>query len=145
MRGALTTAAWAGLFSMITVGTAYSGGFSRGTAPTDLLYEDGNFNMRFDARVIIPHQEFSKNVNPALVGTDFYGTYVIPSAGVKFNLSDSLRCVGTFTQNNGSAVDYAAPKIPSGKLSEDFTTDEFGFSCAVRFDAGRGIVSVIGG
>ena len=73
MRGALLkTAACVGLLSTVAVGAAYAGGFSRGTAPTDLLYEDGNFNMRFDVRVVMPHQEYSKNANPALVGTNYY-------------------------------------------------------------------------
>jgi len=150
MKGALKTVAWAGLLSM-AVGVAYAGGFSRGTAPTDLLYEDGNFNMRFDTRVVVPHQEFSKNANPALVGTSFYETYVIPSAGVKFNITDTVRCVGTYTQNTGSDVKYASPKpSPSSllmppKLSESFHTDEFGATCAVRFDVGPGVLSVLGG
>ena len=38
-----------------------------------------------------------------------------------------------------------SPKFPSGKLSEDFHTDEFGAACAVRFDVGGGVISVIGG
>ena len=144
-RSLLKTVAWAGLLAAGMVNAAFAGGFSRGTAATDLLYEDGNFNMRFDARVVVPHQTFSANVNPALVGTSFYETYIIPSAAVKFNISDNLRCAGTYTQNTGSDVEYVAPKFPTGKLSEVFTTDEFGLTCAVRFNVGQGIISVIGG
>ena len=73
----------------------------RGTADTDLLFEDENFNMRVDAQVVVPNQKFSVNVNPALVGTNFYGTYIVPSAAVKFNVTNNLRCAGTFTQNTG--------------------------------------------
>jgi long-chain fatty acid transport protein len=135
-----------GLISLAVIGVAQAGGFSRGTADTDLLYEDGNFNTRFDARVVVPTQKFSANVNPALVGTNFYGTYIIPSASIKFNLTDNFRCAGTYTQNVGADVEYAAPKFPSGKLSEDFHTDEFGATCAVRFAVGEGgVLSVIGG
>jgi long-chain fatty acid transport protein len=153
MNGALLkTAAWAGLISVLAAGAANAGGFSRGTAPTDILYEDGNFDIRFDARVVMPHQEFSKSANPALIGTNSYETYVIPSAAVKFNISDSLRCAGTYTQNNGADMKYAAPKLspsdPFGvppKLSENFHTDEFGLTCAVRFAVGPGVLSVLGG
>jgi long-chain fatty acid transport protein len=135
-----------GLLTLAAVGAAQAGGFSRGTADTDLLFEDGNFNMRFDARVVVPSQKFSTNANPALVGTSFYDNYVIPSAAVKFDLSHNLRCEGTWTQNVGASVDYAAPKFPSGKLSENFHTDEFGTACAVRFAVGsNGVISVIGG
>jgi long-chain fatty acid transport protein len=64
---------------------------------------------------------------------------------VKFNLGDNLRCVGTYTQSTGANVEYASPKIPSGKLSEEFTIDEFGATCAVRFAVGPGTISVLGG
>ena len=79
----------AGLLSLTVVGIAQAGGFSRGTADTDLLFEDGNFNMRVDARVVVPTQKFSVNANPALVGTNTYDTYMIPSAAVKFNITDN--------------------------------------------------------
>jgi long-chain fatty acid transport protein len=128
-----------------TIGAAHAGGFSRGTADTDLLYEEENFNMRVDARVVVPNQEFSANVVPGLVGTNFYGTYIIPYGTVKFNLNEYLRCAGTYTQSNGADTVYAVPKFPSGKLTEEFTTDEFGLTCAVRFQAGPGVISVLGG
>ena len=136
----------AGLLILAAVGAAKAGGFSRGTADTDLLFEEGNFNMRVDARVVVPTQKFKTNVNPALVGTNPYGTYAVPSASVKFDLTHNLRCEGTWTQNTGADTDYAAPKFPTGKLSENFHTDEFGAACAVRFDVGsNGVISVIGG
>ena len=142
----LKSVAGAGLLSMAVMGAAQAGGFSRGTADTDLLFEEGNFNMRFDARVVVPSQKFKTNINPALVGTNPYGNYIIPSAAVKFDITHNLRCEGTWTQNVGADTDYAAPKIPTGKLSENFHTDEFGAACAVRFDVGsKGVISVIGG
>jgi long-chain fatty acid transport protein len=144
-RSLLKAVAWAGLVWVGMASVAEAGGFSRGTAPTDLLYEDGNFNMRFDARAVIPHQTFKTSANPALVGTSFYDEYLIPSAGVKFNISENLRCAGTYTQNAGSDVTYEAPRVPTGKLDESFHTDEFGVTCAVRFDVGPGVLSVLGG
>jgi long-chain fatty acid transport protein len=142
----LKSAVGVGLLTLAAVGAAKAGGFTRGTADTDLLFEDGNFNMRFDARVVVPTQKFATNVNPALVGTNSYDTYIIPSAAVKFNLTDNLRCEGTWTQNVGADIIYANPKIPTGKSSENFHTDEFGTACAVRFSVGsKGVISVIGG
>src|SRR5690242_19421152 len=79
----------AALLAVALSGTAHAGGFSRGTADLDLLFEAENFNMRFDARAVVPTQKFSVNVNPALVGTNMYGTYMISSASVKFNVTDN--------------------------------------------------------
>lgn len=144
-RSHLTTLALSGLATIALMGAAHAGGFSRGTADTDTLFESENFNIRFDERVVFPNQKFSVNANPALVGTNFYGTYTIPSVAVKFNVSDNLRCEGTYTQSFGGDTEYESPKLPSGALSEVFHTDEFGAACAVRFTMGTGVLSVIGG
>src|SRR3954466_5341719 len=98
-RSPLQALIGAGLLSVVAMGAAHAGGFSRGTADTDLLFEDGNFNMRFDARVVVPHQTFSAASNPALVGTNMYGTYLIPSASFKVDLGEYFRCGGTYTDS----------------------------------------------
>ncbi len=144
-RSLLGTVASAGLLTVALVGTAQAGGFSRGTADTDILFEENNFNMRMGVTIVVPNQKFKTNPNPALVGTEFYGRYVIPSGAAKFNISENLRCAGTYTQNVGASVDYEAPAVPSGKLTEEFHTDEFGGTCAARFAAGPGFFSVLAG
>src|SRR5262245_2291159 len=76
MERSLKTLTLAGLLSA-SASWAHAGGFSRGTADTDILYEPGNFNMRVGATVVVPNQKFKTNVNPALVGTNFYGNYIV--------------------------------------------------------------------
>src|SRR5262245_46666179 len=136
---------WAGLLSLVAISSAKAGGFTRGSADIDTLFEEENFDLRVDARAVVPSQKFSVSANPALVGTNFLGAFAIPSAALKFNLSQNLRCEGTFTESNGATLEYAAPRIPTGTTSEVFTTNEFGAACLVRFDAGPGVFSVIGG
>lgn len=130
--------------SLALAGTAFAGGFSRGTADTDILYEDGNFNMRSGATYVSPHREFTRNPNPALVGTSYTGDYLIPSAAMKLNLADNFRCAGTFVQNTGGDARYAAPTA-SGKVLEEFTTYETAATCGVSFDVGPGKLWVLGG
>ena len=127
------------------IGSAQAGGFSRGTADTDILYEDGNFNMRAGAIIVVPTQKFSKSVNPALVGTDYLDTYVIPSGAVKIKMTDNLSCAGTYTDVYGAASTYASPFGPALKLSEKFTVTEFGATCAVFMNVGKGRLAVLGG
>lgn len=134
----------AGCFSLALIGTAHAGGFSRGSADTDIIFEDGNFNMRAGVTYVSPHREFTKNPNPALVGTEYTDDYVIPSAAIKFNLTDNFRCAGTMVDNNGGSATYDFPKV-SGKLSEDFTTNEKALTCAVKFNAGPGSIWLLGG
>ncbi|HEY4193492.1 MAG TPA: outer membrane protein transport protein [Mesorhizobium sp.] len=130
--------------SLAMGGAAYAGGFSRGSADTDLIYEDGNFNMRSSVTYVSPHREFSKNPNPALVGTSYTEDYMVPSAAAKFNLTDNLRCVGTYVQNNGGSARYDFPTY-SGKTMEEFTTYEAAGTCGVSFDAGQGKFWLLGG
>ncbi|MBZ9997922.1 outer membrane protein transport protein [Mesorhizobium sp. BH1-1-4] len=134
----------AGCFSVALMGSAHAGGFSRGNADTDIIFEDGNFNMRAGVTYVSPHREFTKNPNPALVGTEYTDDYVIPSAAVKFNLTDNLRCAGTMVDNNGGSTTYDFPKV-SGKLAEDFTTNEKALTCGVKFSVGRGNLWLLGG
>ncbi len=68
----------------------------------------------------------------------------MPSAAVKLNLTDNLRCAATMVDNNGGSATYAVPK-PSGKLSEDFTTNEKALTCGVKFQAGPGNIWLLGG
>jgi long-chain fatty acid transport protein len=130
--------------SLTMGGAAWAGGFSRGTADTDILYEDGNFNMRSGVTYVSPHREFTKNPNPKLVGTNYTEDYAIPSAAIKFNLADNLRCAGTYVQNNGGSTKYDFPTA-SGKVLEEFTTYEAAATCAVSFDLGRGKFWLLGG
>ncbi|MCO5062823.1 MAG: outer membrane protein transport protein [Rhizobiaceae bacterium] len=130
--------------SLAIVGTANAGGFSRGSADTDIIYEDGNFNMRSSVTYVSPRREFSSNPNPALNGTRYTEDYVVPSLAVKFNIVDDFRCGLTHVMNNGGSVKYDFPTA-SGKLLEEFTTYESAATCGYKFDVGKGRVWLIGG
>jgi long-chain fatty acid transport protein len=140
----LKALAGVGFLSLAVGGTAYAGGFSRGNPDTDILFEEGNFNMRSGVTFVSPRREFTKNPNPALVGTSYTEDYVIPSAAIKINLADNFRCATTLVDNNGGSAHYASPKL-SGKLNEDFTTNEKALTCGLKFQAGPGNVWLLGG
>ncbi|QDB99193.1 outer membrane protein transport protein [Mesorhizobium sp. 8] len=143
----------AGSLTLALVGAAQAGGFSRGTADTDILFDAGNFNIRAGVTYVSPKREFSKA--PAkkptdvgdpqgLVGTSYTDDYIVPSMAIKMNLTDNLRCAATMVDNNGGSATYAVPK-PSGKLSEEFTTNEKALTCGVKFQAGPGNIWILGG
>ncbi|MCR4269203.1 OmpP1/FadL family transporter [Nitratireductor sp. ZSWI3] len=132
-----------------SVGAAQAGGFSRGTADTDILFEDGKINFRAGVTVVVPTQEITSapalQGTPGLVGSDYLGTYAIPSGAVKVRVSENLSCAGTYTDAYGAASGYVVPYGFSGKTHEVFTITEFGATCAVFFDVGKGRFSVLGG
>lgn len=129
---------------LAAAGAASAGGFSRGSADTDILFEPDNFAARFGVTVVSPTREYTANANPALVGTSYTDTYVVPSIAFKARLFDPLSCAGTYAQPYGGNVSYDAPTI-SGKLNEDFRIDELGLTCAVKFQAGKGNFYLLGG
>ncbi|MFC6488061.1 outer membrane protein transport protein [Nitratireductor sp. GCM10026969] len=133
----------------LVAASAQAGGFSRGTADTDILYDEGNFSFRAGAIIAAPRQEYTANpggsTSGGVVGQNYLDTYVIPTAAVKFGFSENLACAGTYTHSNGASSSYDVPYGVSGRLSEVFTVSEFGATCAVFFDMGRGRLSVLGG
>ena len=71
---------------------------------------------------------------------------------MKFNLSDDLRCAGTYTQPYGADSEYGAQAIElgayadgTGTSKEGFTTNEFGVTCGYKLDLAKGRVWLIGG
>ena len=96
-----------------TLGSAYAGGYSRGTADTDLIFEEGNFNMRSGVTVVMPKRGYATiSMSPGSclpthsTDGDYCQTYAIPSAAIKFNLTDDLRCAGTYTQSFGADSEF---------------------------------------
>lgn len=147
----------------VLASSANAGGFGRGEADTDILYEDGTFVIRGGATFVSPHRSFD-TINGAS-GTDGRHTenYVIPSFAAKWRMSDNFSCLVTYTQPFGAKTEYGtqaqaadrAADIAAGGLAgalggnavinSKFTTDEFGGTCAANMAAGPGDVYVIGG
>lgn len=129
------------------VGSASAGGFSRGTADTDILFEQGNFNMRATATIVNPTREIESGPNN--LGHDYADTYVVPSAAVKFKLSENLSCAGTMVQVYGGDSTYRDPYRPNaltlGKVNEDFNIMEYGATCGAGFNLSKGRITVLGG
>lgn len=140
----LKLSAFAFLASASVFSVANAGGFGRGTADTDILYEEGNFNLRAGATYVSPTRKYTVNPNPALVGTSNLAAYVIPSAAVKLNIFDDLRCTGTFVQAFGGDAEYAVPTV-SGTVSEHLSVYEGGATCGYKFDMSKGRAWILGG
>lgn len=142
--------------SLLGAAAANAGGFSRGAADTDILFEQGNFNVRTSITVVSPERKIVSG--PSNVGHDYADTYVMPSLAAKFRISDNLSCAGTIAQAFGAASSYDKPRLTpvanqpvtptnplQGKLDETFTVMEYGATCSVGFNLEKGRVSFIGG
>lgn len=150
-RGILTFTAAA--LALGVSSQAMAGGFNRGTADTDILFEQGDFNMRFGATIVAPQRDY-ETIDTNGVGAggetdatdDVYSeSYVIPSFAMKYQLADSLGCVGTYTTPFGSGAEYGPQAIAAGAaadgtgtVEEGFVSNEFGLTCGYDFQFANG-------
>ncbi|MGF0537911.1 OmpP1/FadL family transporter [Agrobacterium sp. ES01] len=139
-----------------------AGGFSRGEADTDILYEDGTFVVRGGATYVAPQRGYDSIGIANGTDGDFTENFTIPSVAAKFRFSDNFSCALSYTQpfgadseygNQAQAADRAADLVsvdwafPTGNAvkSAGFDSDEYAGTCAVNFAVGRGEAYVIGG
>lgn len=146
----LKISAVAGGAVLLSVATAQAGGFSRGTADTDILFEPGNFAARAGVTYVSPSRKYNKAPNSDLVGTNHFQGYVIPSVAAKYRMSDNFSCAGTYTTPFGASGKYAGRGLgvvggSPRKLEEVFIVHEFGLTCGVNFQMGSGNLWLLGG
>ncbi|MEL6819900.1 MAG: outer membrane protein transport protein [Pseudomonadota bacterium] len=136
------------LAATLLVGTAHAGGFDRGTADTDILYEDGNFVTRSGITYVSP------TLNISTFGGGSTGEvapdYVVPNFAMKVQATDNVACAGTYTTPFGGSTDYTGTTagVDSDALAttrQEFVTNELGMTCAYQMDVGNGRVSLLGG
>jgi len=138
---------------VLMAGAAQANGFSRGTADTDILYEPGNFNMRAGVTIVAPSQKTSSNplatggsFGSDITGEDYLGSYVIPSAAIKYGITENLSCAVTYTDSFGANSDFGDGFKGARRIqNEEFVVNEFGGTCAVFMPFGKGRLAILGG
>ena len=136
--------------------SAHAGGWNRGEADTDILFEQGDYIARGGVTLVSPRRDYDKiRVGGVMVdGTDddFSQNYWIPSFAAKIKLTDNAACALTYTQPFGADADYGlqaqtagATMTALGASHKDFVTNEYGATCDVNMEAGKGRVHVLGG
>lgn len=167
VRNYLTRALMAAVAVGAVTSAAHAGGFSRGDADTEILYEDGWFAARGGVTFIVPKRGYETITGPngteAGTDADFSQNFGIPSIAMKARVSEAFSCALTYTQPFGAKTAYGdqaqaadryadvnSPGYAFGSYgnavkSSKFTTNEYGATCAVNFDAGPGDLYLIGG
>jgi len=145
----------------VLVGSAQAGGFGRGTADTDIIYEDGSFSMRAGVVFVAPQRDFETIDGASTDDGVFTNSYAVPNAALKLNITESARCAGTFTEVYGGSSSFGEDKLnadrnivliggiptPTSNATEtiELSVDELGLTCGYGIDAGPGKAWVLGG
>lgn len=159
----------AALGASLLAGTAAAGGFSRGDANTDILYQDGTANINAGFIYVNPNRKY--DTISGATGTDgkFSDDFWIPNVAVAARPVDMFGCGLSYTQSFGGSITYGsqaqtaqktnsynaviaaggtvaqATAAANASLSKGFTSNEYGATCDLRFDAGKGRLHVLGG
>ncbi|HEV7416336.1 MAG TPA: hypothetical protein VGN98_09265, partial [Tianweitania sediminis] len=141
------SAALTGGIILATAVSAQAGGFNRGAANLDPLYNAGGFGIYSTAIYVSPGRSYS-SVNSPVTGpsgsVEFGEDYWIPSVSVGGRIAGGLSCAGSYTQPYGADAKYSGP-ITFHIAEQSLETHEYGLTCAYGFDVGKGRLSVIGG
>jgi long-chain fatty acid transport protein len=146
-KGVLALAAAAAFSS-----TAMAGGWNRGEADTDILFEQGTVVGRAGVTYVSPHRDYS-TINGADATDDrFSQDYWIPSFAAKFQASENFGCALTYTQPFGADAEYGTQAQTasllgggSGASRKEFITNEYGATCDISVQAGKGRLHFLGG
>ena len=103
----LKFSALAAIVTVTATGSALAGGFSRGEANTDILFDDGTVIGQWQLRLRVSAAASSTRsmARPArmdAIPEDFW----IPDLALKARFSDNFGCALTYTQPFGGAVSY---------------------------------------
>ena len=136
-------------------GAAQAGGFSRGNADTDILFEEGNFLLRSGVTYVSPSQKVTYlhlgGPSAGMTSTgDSLPAFAVPSFAMKLQATESTACAGTLSQPFGASSDYSGTTTGHDNDSlatvrQQFTIHELGLTCSYSFDAGPGKLALIGG
>ncbi len=152
----LVVAAVVGLVSATAV---RAGGFERGVADISVLYDDQLGSVAGSFTYVAPQRSFT-TITPVAgapgplvpAGPAFSGvysrSYTVPSLSARLGDSTHGACAGTYVTPFGAHSDYSgflAGSAPDGTINQQFTTREFGLTCAARFMVGPGRLHLVGG
>ena len=134
--------------------TALAGGFARGDADTDILYDPGTVNFRGGVLYVSPQRGYETINGATATDGDYTKSYFVPTFAAKFTAADTFSCALTYTQPFGAESEYgsqtqAADALTSGignyTISAKFKTEEYGATCSVKLDVGPGDLHFLGG
>ncbi|HBF31417.1 outer membrane protein transport protein [Rhizobium sp.] len=138
---------------------ALAGGFSRGEANTDILFEEGSVNTESSLIYVSPSRSYSALMGQSVHDGAYSDSFTIPSFAMAAKISDNFSCALTYTQPFGASASYSSAAqnaefatatangdtFPNPTSKMKFHADEYGATCKVQMDAGPGRVHFIGG
>lgn len=149
----MTFKGWAAIvLTIAAAGAAHAGGFSRGTANTDILYEDGRVVLQGGSTYVAPSRAYETVSGRPVSDGSMTGSYWVPGLAVKIGINDASSCALTYTEPYGASLETGAQTQRAqllagrdGSIASHLRSDEYGATCAVKLPAGPGNLVLVGG
>lgn len=138
---------------------ALAGGFSRGEANTDILFNDSRFSAASELIYVSPSRDYSELMGQPVDDKPYSDAFFVPSLAIGAKIGDNLSCALTYTQPFGGSATYSdaaqnaefvtaaglGDPFPNPTSKMKFSADEYGATCKIAFAAGPGNLHLIGG
>lgn len=172
---ALKTSLLAASAIAVTATSAAAGGYSRGSANLDPIFDTERFSSAAAVSVTSPTRKYETingipvntfatgvvagsaqltalqaagRVNASEGSRDFAETYYTLGATGAVDIYKGLRCAGSYAQPYGANANYGGTQLVTGtgtSTSNELSSHELGLTCAYRADVGPGTAYIIGG
>jgi long-chain fatty acid transport protein len=138
---------------------AMAGGFSRGEANTDILFNENRYSAESYLVYVTPDRTYSKLMGQSVDEDGYSDSFVIPNVALSMRFNDNVSCALTYTKPFGASGTYSAAAqnaelvtaaangdpLPNPTTKMKVSSDEYGATCDVRMEAGPGRMHFIGG
>lgn len=129
---------------------ASAGGYDTGEQDWDFLFQQSHVAAEAGVRFVDP-QRTLKNIAftwiPMMTASAREAApFAIERASVSAGLGGYNRCMASYRQPWAGHADYGATwGVPGSAMTQDFTSDDLGLTCAAGLAAGPGMIELVGG
>ncbi|PZU23772.1 MAG: long-chain fatty acid transporter [Shinella sp.] len=135
---------------------AFAGGLERGGYNIDLLFDPSDYVLEGTATFVMPQRDVYGTVdNPVKSGgslpaawrttADDSENYWSPRIGAKAAIGDMADCVFDYSEPWGAHLKPGQWQGASYNMETDVKSQNYATTCRVKFDFGKGDLSIIGG
>ena len=145
-----------GLMMAAAATPALAGGLERGGYNIDLLFDKSDYALESTATFAAPQRKVKNAVDNPAVGGPLAGTgwattaddaenYWVPRLGAKAAIGDNADCMFDYSQPWGADLAPGQWQGASYNIETKVKSENYAATCRVKFDAGPGDLSIIGG
>jgi long-chain fatty acid transport protein len=139
----------------IVASPSFAGGLERGGYNIDLLFEPSDYALDASGTFVMPHRKVKNAVdNPVRSGplpaswstsADDSESFWSPRIGMKASIGDFGDCMFDYSQPWGADLNPGIWQGASYNIDTKVKSHNYAATCRVKFEAGKGDFSIIGG